>query len=102
MGIFVQIIDDVVVNIITAEQWFIDLQDDDYVQSEDDNGITKNIYADIGDTYDSVKDVFIKIKPFPSWILNEDSIWIPPIPKPEEAEGQILVWDEENLSWVGV
>jgi|APSaa5957512493_1039668.scaffolds.fasta_scaffold127264_2 hypothetical protein len=102
MNIFSHIIDGVVVNTIIADQWFIDLQDDDYTKSEDENGVTKNIEAEIGDIYDSIKDVFIKPKPFPSWILNEDSIWESPVSKPVYVEGQVLAWDEENLSWINI
>lgn len=59
-------------------------------------------YAGVGMIYDSVKDAFYGVQPFPSWTLNEDScFWEPPIPKPENdlENGIIYRWNENNLSW---
>jgi hypothetical protein len=59
--------------------------------------IRKN-YAGIGYTYDEERDAFIPIKPFESWILNEDTCqWEPPIAYPE-GDG-IYSWNEETTSW---
>jgi hypothetical protein len=59
--------------------------------------IRKN-YAGIGYTYDEERDAFIPIKPFESWILNEDTCqWEPPITYPE-SDG-IYSWNEETTSW---
>ncbi len=53
-------------------------------------------YAMIGGVYDPQRDAFIHIKPFESWILNEETcLWEPPIPSPGKAW-----WDEASLSWV--
>jgi hypothetical protein len=53
-------------------------------------------YAGIGFTYDETKDAFIPPKPYPSWILNEDTChWEAPIPKPDYA----TKWNEETTSW---
>ena len=40
---------------------------------------------------------FIDVQPFPSWKLNDDFIWEPPVPAPAEAR---TGWDEASLSWV--
>jgi hypothetical protein len=57
-------------------------------------------YAGIGFTYSEDLDAFIPLKPFGSWVLNEDTcLWEPPVPYP--AEG-IHIWDEESGSWVEV
>jgi hypothetical protein len=57
-------------------------------------------YAGIGYTYDSVRDAFIPPKPFPSWVLDEDTcVWGAPTPMPVE-EGKIFVWDEATTAWV--
>lgn len=58
-------------------------------------------YAMVGGTYDPETDRFIDVKPFPSWVLNNDVKWEPPMPKPVE-EGKLFVWDEPTLSWVEV
>ena len=63
------------------------------------NGNIRKQYAGIGYTYDSVNDVFISFKPFPSWILDENFDWQAPTPMPIE-EGKFFIWDEPSLSWV--
>jgi len=56
-------------------------------------------YAGIGYTYDSARDAFIPPKPFPSWILNEETcLWESPTPYPQDGGGHI--WDEESKTWV--
>ena len=56
-------------------------------------------YAGLGYTYDEVRDAFIPPKPFPSWLLNEDTcLWESPVPYPE-GDG-FYTWDEESQSWL--
>jgi hypothetical protein len=63
------------------------------------NGNIRKNYAGIGYTYDSDRDAFIPPKPYPSWILNEDTCnWELPTPKP--TDDKFYTWDEETLSWV--
>jgi hypothetical protein len=63
------------------------------------NGNYRKNYAGIGYTFDSVRDAFIPPKPYPSWILNEDTcLWESPVPHPE-GEG-LWGWDEATLSWI--
>lgn len=58
-------------------------------------------FASIGFTYDPNRDAFIPPKPFPSWVLNEDTcIYDPPTPMPED--GKIYDWDEAAGSWVEI
>jgi hypothetical protein len=55
-------------------------------------------YAGVGDTYDSEKDVFYAEKPYPSWVLNEETyIWEAPVAKPNDDKQYL--WDEEGLQW---
>ncbi len=55
-------------------------------------------FAGTGFTYDESRDAFIPIKPFASWVLNEDTCqWETPIPMP--TDGQPYRWNEENQSW---
>ena len=55
-------------------------------------------YAGIGFFYDSVRDAFVPPKPYPSWILNEETcLWNPPIPYPND--GSQYTWDESTTSW---
>lgn len=56
-------------------------------------------YAGIGYTYDAQRDAFIPPKPYPSWLLNDDTcLWNPPVPYPDD--GKQYTWDEATTSWV--
>lgn len=56
-------------------------------------------YAGKGFEYDVERDAFVPPKPFPSWVLNEDScLWEAPVARPEGDTPYI--WDEETVSWV--
>lgn len=56
-------------------------------------------YAGVGYSYDADRDAFIPPKPFPSWLLNEDTcLWEAPVAPPEGDTP--YVWDEDTLSWV--
>jgi len=56
-------------------------------------------YAEIGGTYDVVANAFVNRKPFPSWILNQQTYsWQAPVPYP--TDGRDYTWDENTLSWV--
>ena len=68
---------------------------------DDDEGRKRKNYAGIGDTYDEERDAFIPPKPFLSWILNETTWdWEAPTPVPDD--GKNYEWNEENQKWVEV
>ena len=54
-----------------------------WVQTSYNHNIRKQ-YAGIGFTYNAEADVFITPQPFPSWLLDENHDWQPPVPKPED------------------
>jgi hypothetical protein len=62
-------------------------------------------YAGIGYTFDSTKGAdgaFIAPKPFPSWILDEETCgWNPPVSHPEfdPEDPKRYVWNEETTTW---
>ena len=65
------------------------------------NGNFRKNYAGIGYTYDPVRDAFIPPKPYPSWILNEQTcLWGPPVAMP--TDGNQYQWNEETTSWDAV
>lgn len=46
------------------------------------------------------KDASVPLKPFPSWVLNNDTAqWEAPVPMPES---DMYSWDEETCSWVAM
>lgn len=55
-------------------------------------------YAGIGYTFDAEKDMFIAPQPYPSWSLDEEGDWQPPVPYP--SDGKKYAWDEELGAWV--
>jgi hypothetical protein len=59
--------------------------------------IRKN-YAGIGYIYDSGRDAFIPPKPFPSWLLNEETCqWKAPASYPDD--GFTYFWNESETAW---
>lgn len=77
-----------------------------WVQTSYNNNFRKK-FAGVGDTYDAVKDIFWnENSPYPSWILDSNYDWQPPISKPLKNTWGLnnapLVarWSEEKLNWV--
>jgi hypothetical protein len=72
----------------------------EWVQTSYHRNIRKN-YAGIGYTYDSQRDAFIPPKPYPSWILVEETcLWSAPISMPTDEKK--YQWDEVSISWIAV
>ena len=63
------------------------------------NGFRKQ-FATIGGVYDPVADEFVDIQPFPSWTLDSNNNWQPPVPKPDNTPTKVYDWEESSLSWV--
>ena len=62
-------------------------------------GAFRKNYAQVGGTYNEQYDGFIRLKPYPSWILDEPNCaWNSPVPEPDDEFQH--VWDEETLSWI--
>ncbi len=68
-----------------------------YIQTSYNGTFRKN-YAGKGYTYDQTRDAFITPKPYPSWLLDEDTCrWEAPTPYPDD--GKKYYWDEDTTSW---
>ena len=67
-----------------------------WVQTSYNKNFRKN-YAAIGHIYDPVADHFYAPESFPSWTLDENAQWQPPVPYPND--GKFYSWNEETLSW---
>lgn len=102
----------IVTNVIVAEQDFIDsgavgnplswiqtsYNTHGGIHANGGEPLRKN-YAGIGYTYDSERDAFIPPKGFASWVLNEDKCqYEPPVAMPED--GKMYNWDEDTVNWV--
>jgi hypothetical protein len=63
------------------------------------NGTSRKNYAGVGMTYDASRDAFVSAKPFPSWVLNEDTCrWEAPAAYP--TDDKRYTWNEATTSWV--
>jgi hypothetical protein len=106
MSHFAKVENNIVTEVIVAEQDFINTLDGVWIQTsyntyggEHPNGtpLRKN-FAGLGFTYDEALDAFIPPKPFNSWVLNNVScLWQAPVTKPND--GKEYYWDESTVSW---
>ena len=55
-------------------------------------------YAGIGFAWDGTG--FASAQPYESWSLDENYVWQPPTPRPDD--GNPYEWDEDTTSWVEV
>jgi hypothetical protein len=110
MAHYALIEDGVVVNVIVAEQDFIDTQSGTWVQTSyntragvhilQGTPLRKN-YAGIGYVYDADRDAFYAPSPYPSWVLDEDTCtWEAPVAYPND--GLMYKWDEATLTWIEI
>tara|TARA_A100001201_G_C4058297_1_gene191878 strand:- start:678 stop:1073 length:396 start_codon:yes stop_codon:yes gene_type:complete len=57
-------------------------------------------FAGVGYTYDEENDVFLLPKPYPSWTLDSNYRWQPPVAYP--TDGKAYEWAEGSGSWVEI
>tara|TARA_R110000772_G_scaffold71452_6_gene156647 strand:- start:895 stop:1260 length:366 start_codon:yes stop_codon:yes gene_type:complete len=108
MAHYAKVENNLVTNVIVAEQEFIDTQDGTWVQTsyntignihygsdgKPDGGVAlRGNYAAIGYTYDATNDVFYKPKPYESWTLTNKWLWNAPIALPDNDK--MYRWDED-------
>mgnify|MGYP003646272562 FL=1 len=65
-------------------------------------GSFRKAYPQIGATYDSVRDEFVQLQPYPSWTLNATNDWVSPLANnPSSGSGPHgTIWQEDNQRWV--
>jgi hypothetical protein len=95
--------DNIVQRVIVSEQNFINSgavgDSFRWVQTSYNNNFRKN-FAGKGYTYDKTRDAFIAPKPYPSWLLDDDTCqWEAPTAYPDPDNDRIYFWDEENTEW---
>jgi hypothetical protein len=110
MAHYAKVYKGIVKRVIVAEaeffETFIDNSPGQWIQTSyntfggnhpEGNPLRKN-FAGVGFTYDEDRDAFITPKPFPSWVLNEDTcLWEAPVVYPDDANR--YNWNEETQSW---
>jgi hypothetical protein len=111
MSHFAKVTDGVVTQVIVAEPefftTFVDSSPGEWIQTSyntragqhpEGRPLRKN-YAGIGYTYDPARDAFIPPKPFPSWVLNEETCWWE-CPTPYPQDGKAYIWEEGSKTWI--
>ena len=79
------------------ETWYAEFRGQVCKRTSYNGNIRKN-YAGLGFYFDEGRDAFIPPKPYPSWLLNEDTCqWEAPIPYPDDD--LMYQWDEEQGDW---
>ena len=78
-----------------GSEWCNQLLGGTWVQTSYNNRIRKQ-YAGEGFYYDEVRDEFVAPRPSPSFTLDSENNWQPPVPRPEG----LWYWDEESFSWI--
>lgn len=120
MAHFAKVLDGKVIDVIVAEpeyfETFVDSSPGEWIQASyntyggvhhdpvtglPDGGVAlRKNYPSKGFTYDYKLDAFISPKPYPSWLLNEETgLWEAPIPLTPQ-EGVRFRWDEDAGNWV--
>lgn len=100
MSSFAKIENNKVVQIIEADQDFID---SGVVGNPAEWVNCSNKLAILGYNYSTEKGIFYSDKPFSSWSLNEENLsWEAPIPYPDpnlELGNGAYIWNESGLNW---
>jgi len=91
--------DEVVDGVSDWEEWYGNFRGQKCVRTSFNANI-RHKFAGKGDFYDEEADVFIAPQPFPSWTLDENYDWQPPVPRPEGDE--MFFWSEDDMAWVKV
>jgi len=116
MSHFAKIQNNIVTNIIVAEQDHINTLDGEWIQTSyntrgnvhygsdgnPDNGIpVRGNYAALDYVYDRTHDVFYAPQPYPSWTLNH-STWTWEAPTIYPTDGKKYEWNESSTSWLEI
>jgi len=113
MAHFAKVLNGKVLDVIVADQKFIDSYVDtvpgEWLQTSYNTlgnkhslggtPLRKN-YAAVGGNYDKEGDFFYDVQPFPSWTLNRTSgLWESPVPYPSDDAVKDYKWNETDKTW---
>lgn len=82
---------------LDTETWYANYRGQPCKRTSYHGNIRKQ-YAGIGYTYDETNDIFVTPQPYPSWTLDSNFDWQPPVPYPDDSN--YYIWDEDTESWV--
>jgi hypothetical protein len=109
MSHFAKVENGIVVQVVVAEQEFIDTGalGHGFIQTSYNTigGVhtqggtpLRGNYAGVGFTYDATNDVFYAPQPFDNWVMNSSWLWVPPIAMP--VDEYFYTWNQETTAWV--
>lgn len=109
MSHFARVENGIVVQVVVAEQEFIDTGalGHGFIQTSYNTigGVhtqggtpLRGNYAGVGFTYDATNDVFYAPQPFDNWVMNSSWLWEPPIAMP--VDEYFYTWNQETTAWV--
>ena len=111
MGNYAKVVDGQVAQVIVAEEdffkTFVDSSPGTWIKTSYNTHGNKHAtggtplrgnYAGKGYIYDAKNDVFYAPQPFPSWKLDSDWLWQPPVKMP--IDDKRYDWDELSKTWV--
>lgn len=84
---------------IDWEQWYGEFRGQVCKRTSYNGNIRKH-YAGVGYRYDADLDAFVPPQPYPSWTLDADANWQPPVAMP--TDGGMYSWDEQSQQWITV
>jgi hypothetical protein len=125
MAHYAKVLDGLVIKVIVADpeffETFVDSSPGEWIETSyntkggvyytpntsnpdaDQSKALRKNFAGVGMLYNKEKDMFYGIKPYASWVLNDDTgLWEPPIAYPEttDSEEKIMYrWNEDTVSW---
>lgn len=94
---FAKIENNIVVEVIVADQKYIDSQDGEWVETFKDRSKRK-IYAGKGYEYNREYDVFVIPREYPSFVFNIERLEYE-APKDIPLDSQLFTWNEELQQW---
>ena len=109
MAHFAKIENDIVTNVIVIDnsveeqgQYYINNTlelEGEWIQTSYNDNFRGN-FAGIGFNYNRENDVFLSPQPYPSWLLNNEWKWVPPIDYPNDYTSLTYYWNEEVKNWI--
>lgn len=83
-----------------APTWASESERSYWVETSD-SGEIRNCFAIVGGEYLPDLDIFMPIRPYASWVVDEsDYSWVSPVPHPDPDSEIQHFWDESAQAWV--
>jgi len=97
---FAKLNNNIVEQVIVADnmQWCIDNLGGEWIETFSD--VPGKNFAGIGFIYAPLLDNFHTEQPYPSWYLDSNLIWQPPVEMPQD--GKMYQWVEDTQEWVEI